>query len=62
MDGDGLFDVAIGAPTVGNPELAEGNVFIWFGRTTWSATAGAAGLVLDAPFDLADGRFGTAVD
>ena len=58
FNGDGFVDVTVGAPQLDNPEMNEGNVFIWLGRGTWPPIADSCDLTLDNPADQASGDFG----
>jgi hypothetical protein len=61
MNGDGISDLAVGAPRTGKPEIGEGNVLLWLGRTAWPASSTIPSVTLDAPDDVVEGQFGIAV-
>ncbi|MBW2736372.1 MAG: FG-GAP repeat protein, partial [Deltaproteobacteria bacterium] len=56
FNGDGYADLIVGAYKQNNPELAEGNAYVYFGSPTGPATS--PDVTLDNPLDQADGWFG----
>jgi hypothetical protein len=59
FNGDGYADLVVGARLQLNPEVREGNVFVYFGSPT--GPRAEPDLTLDNPADRADGFFGEAV-
>lgn len=57
LNGDGLADLAIGHSTRANPEAAEGNAYLVFGRGSWTAPT-AMDVEIDNPGDRILSRFG----
>lgn len=60
MNGDGIDDVAAGAPQQDLPETNEGGVIMWFGRTTWPSFLNLADITFDNPADTV-GQLGASV-
>ncbi len=59
LDGDGYADYVVGASGQANPEMNEGNAFVYAGAPSGSMTPL---LTLDNPGDVTPGSFGAAVD
>jgi hypothetical protein len=63
-DGDGLADAVIGAYLAALPELNEGAVHLYLGRTSWKSSPAvltSPDSTFENPRDEIDGRFGFAV-
>jgi len=61
IDDDGYADLVVGAYLQSNPELGEGNVFLYLGSSTWEAILESAYVRIDDPGAVEDGRFGSMV-
>ncbi len=59
FNGDGFADLLVGAPSADNPEVNEGNVFIFNGRSTGVPRTPTT--TLDCPLDRPSAAFGQAV-
>ncbi len=63
VNGDGVADLVVGAPTMDNPQPSEGAVFVFLGTRSWSSGADVqlADIAIDSHGDVALGLFGFAV-
>ncbi len=61
VDGDGIADIAVGAPGRTAPELSEGGLFLFLG-TTGAPLPASPATTFDNPTDTVLGTFGIAVD
>lgn len=58
LNGDGYTDLVVGAPFQSNPEVQEGNAFVYYGDAGGVTTQPS--MIVDNPTDRAGGQFGSS--